>query len=275
VNKIMTSAEEAVVAAVQSGQTIAVGGFGLCGTPSTLIEALLSSGATDLHIIANNLGPEYSAITGLLRARRVRRVTASYIGDNAVFRRQYLEGSIRLDLVPQGTLAEKLRSGGAGIPAFYTPTGVGTALAAGTMVTRYGTAAEAIEYSSPREVRTVGGRTCVLEESLSADVALLRAETADSQGNLRFRGSARNFNPLCAMASRTSIVEVQHTVPDGDLAPDDIHLAGIFISTVVPLAGQMHKPIERRQTSSRSVEFKRKAAPNELVSRGDGGEGGG
>ena len=138
-NKIVASAEEAVVAAVRSGQTIAVGGFGLCGTPSTLIEALLSSGATDLHIIANNLGPGYSAITGLLRARRVRRVTASYIGDNAAILRQYLDGSIELDLVPQGTLAEKLRSGGAGIPAFYTPTGVGTAVAAGTMVTRYGT----------------------------------------------------------------------------------------------------------------------------------------
>lgn len=250
-NKIVTRAEEAVAATVKNGQTIAVGGFGLCGTPSALLEALLDSGATNLHIIANNCGPENSAMTTLLRARRVRRVTASYIGDNAVFLRQYLEGSIRVDLVPQGTLAEKLRSGGAGIPAFYTPTGVGTALADGTIAARYGTAGEASAYSRPREVRTVGGRTCVLEESLTADVALLRAETADPEGNLRFRGSARNFNPLCAMASETSIVEVQHTVAAGELAPDDIHLAGIFISAVVPLAGSMHKPIERLRTAYR------------------------
>jgi 3-oxoacid CoA-transferase subunit A len=251
-NKIVTCAAAAVAAAVKDGQTIAVGGFGLCGTPSALIDALLDSGATDLHIITNNCGPESSAMTALLRARRVSHVTASYIGNNSVFLRQYLEGSIRVDLVPQGTLAEKLRSGGAGIPAFYTPTGVGTALAEGAIPVRYTTTANIIEHSRPREVRTIGGQTCLLEESLTADVALLRAETADAEGNLRFRGSAQNFNPLCAMASTTSIVEVQHTVATGELAPDDIHLAGIFISSVVPLAGTMHKPIERLRTSRRA-----------------------
>jgi 3-oxoacid CoA-transferase subunit A len=249
VNKIVIGAAEAVAAAVENGQTIAVGGFGLCGTPSVLLEALLDSGATDLHIITNNCGPEDSAMTTLLRARRIRHVTASYIGDNSVFRRQYLDGSICVDLVPQGTLAEKLRNGGAGIPAFYTPTGVGTALAEGAIPLRYRTPIEVIEHSEPREVRVIGGRPCVLEESLTADVALLRAETADAQGNLRFRGSAQNFNPLCAMASATSIVEVQQTVATGELHPDDVHLPGIFIAAVVSLHGTMHKPIERLRTS--------------------------
>jgi len=154
-NKIAIGAAEVVAATVENGQTIAVGGFGLCGTPSALLEALLDSGATDLHIITNNCGPEDSAMTTLLRARRIRHVTASYIGDNPVFLRQYLDGSICVDLVPQGTLAEKLRNGGAGIPAFYTPTGVGTALADGAIPRRYRTPTEVIEHSGPREVRTI------------------------------------------------------------------------------------------------------------------------
>lgn len=249
VSKIAESARSAV-ADVTDGQTIAIGGFGLCGTPSALIEALLRSGASDLHIITNNCGPGSSDMTRLLRAGRVSRVTASYIGDNSEFLNSYLGGAIRVDLVPQGTLAEKLRSGGSGIPAFYTPTGVGTAVVQGGIPVRYGSGSGlAAEYSAPRQVAEFDGREYLLERSLAADFALVRAETADTLGNLRFRGAARNFNPLCAMAARVAIVEVQRVVEAGGIPPDDVHLPGVFVSRVVDLGGRMRKPIERLRTT--------------------------
>ncbi|RZL76306.1 MAG: CoA transferase subunit A [Rhodococcus sp. (in: high G+C Gram-positive bacteria)] len=248
-NKVLDTPETAV-AAVTDGHTIAVGGFGLCGMPAALLEALLDSGATDLHIITNNCGPANSAVTALLRARRVAQVTASYIGDNPVFLAQYLQGSLRVNLVPQGTLAEKLRAGGAGIPAFYTPTGVGTAVANGGIPVRYTREGEVAEYSAARQVDTVDGRPCLLEHSLTADIALIRAEIADTVGNLRFHASARNFNPLCAMAARVAVAEVVHIVDAGLIAADDIHLPEVFVSGVVELKGEMHKPIERLRTVS-------------------------
>lgn len=252
-NKIVESAE-AAVADIVDGQTIAIGGFGLCGMPSALLTALFNSGATDLHLITNNCGPDGSEVTRLLCAGRVSRVTASYIGDNSEFLRRYLAGTMRVDLVPQGTLAEKLRSGGAGIPAFYTPTGAGTAVAGGRIPVRHGTGTESgaergTEYSTPRQVAEFDGREYILERSLTADVALVRAETADTMGNLRFRGAARNFNPLCAMAARVTIVEVQRVVDAGGIPPDDVHLPGVFISRVVDLDGRMRKRIERVRTA--------------------------
>lgn len=248
-SKIAESAR-AAVADITDGRTIAIGGFGLCGTPSALIEALLQSGAADLHIITNNCGPESSDLTRLLRAGRVSRVSASYIGDNAEFLRRYLGGAITVDLVPQGTLAEKLRCGGSGIPAFYTPTGVGTAVAQGGIPVRYGSENGPVaEFSAPRQVAEFDGREYLLERSLTADFALVRAETADTLGNLRFRGAARNFNPLCAMAAHVAIVEVQEVVAAGGIPPDDVHLPGVFISRVVDLGGRMRKPIEHLRTT--------------------------
>lgn len=239
---------EAAIASVADGQTVAIGGFGLCGAPSALLGALLDSGATDLHIITNNCGPDDSAVTALLRAKRVARVTASYIGTNSVFLAEYLRGSLRVDLVPQGTLAEKLRAGGAGIPAFYTPTGAGTAVAEGGIPVRYTATGAVAEYSAARRVETFDGRACLLEHSLTADVALVRAEVADTLGNLRFHASARNFNPLCAMAARMSVVEVARVVEPGAISVDDIHLSGVFVSRVLPVSGKLHKPIERLRT---------------------------
>jgi 3-oxoacid CoA-transferase subunit A len=240
---------EAAIAGITDGQTIAIGGFGLSGTPSALLEALLDSGARDLHLITNNCGPADSAITALLRARRVAKVTASYLGDNSVFREQYLRGLIHVDLVPQGTLAERLRAGGAGIPAFYTPTGAGTAIAEGGIPVRYTSTGAVAEQSTARRVEVFDGRDCLLEHSLTADVALIRAEVADPLGNLRFRASARKFNTLCAMAASQAAVEVARVVAAGAIDGDDIHLPGVFISRVLPVH-EMRKPIERLRTQA-------------------------
>ncbi len=251
-SKVVDTAGDAIDG-VADGQTVAIGGFGLSGAPATLVEALVDAGATDLHLITNNCGPDNSAVTALLRARRVARVTASYIGDNSVFLAQYLRGLIRVDLVPQGTLAERLRAGGAGIPAFYTPTGVGTAVADGGVPLRYTATGEVAERSVGRRVEVLDGRSCVLERGLTADVALIRAEVADELGNLRFRAAARNFNPLCAMAARVAVVEVARVVPTGVIDADDVHLPGVFVSRVLPLGERMHKPIERLRTAPPQV----------------------
>lgn len=251
-NKVVDTPQDAV-AAVTDGQTVAVGGFGLCGTPAALLEALLDAGARELHVITNNCGPDNSAVTALLRARRVARVTASYIGDNSVFLSQYLRGLLHVDLVPQGTLAEKLRAGGAGIPAFYTPTGVGTAVAQGGIPLRYTSSGAVAEYSPAHRVERIDGRECLLEHSLTADVALIRAEVADTLGNLRFHASARNFNPLCAMAARVAAVEVAHVVEAGLIDADDIHLPGVFVSHVVAVGTRMRKPVERLRTTPAGV----------------------
>jgi 3-oxoacid CoA-transferase subunit A len=243
--KIFESAP-AAIAGIESGQSIAVGGFGLCGSPVALIDALVEHSVADgLHIVTNNCGPAGSALTRLLETGRVGTVTASYIGDNRIFLERYTGGSIAVDLIPQGTLAERLRCGGAGIPAFCTPTGVGTAIETGDIPRRYGSNGQVIVAGEQRPPIVINGVRCVLETGMTVDHALIRAETADAMGNLRFRGTARNFNPLCAMAARHAITEVQRVVEPGELAPDDIHLPCVFVAAVLDLKSRMTKAIER------------------------------
>jgi len=245
-DKVVTEAADAV-RSIPHGATIAVGGFGLCGVPSVLIAALLDQGAADLRIVSNNCGVDGAGLGLLLEAGRIARITASYVGENKEFARQYLSGELEVELTPQGTLAERLRAGGAGIGAFFTPTGVGTQIAEGGLPWRYrpdGTIAAA---SPPKEVRTFAGREMVLEQAITTDVALVRAARADRHGNAVFHAAARNFNPLAAQAGRLTILETEQLVDVGDLDPDEIHLPGIYVRHVVPLtpAQARDKGIER------------------------------
>ena len=214
-NKVVTNAAEALADVVANNQTIAVGGFGLCGIPEALIDALKDTGVTGLTCISNNAGVDGFGLGKLLETKQIKKMIASYVGENKEFERQYLNGELEVELTPQGTLAEKLRSGGAGIPAFFTQTGVGTLIAEG------------------KEVRDFHGRPHILEMSLTADVALVKAYKADKAGNLVFRKTARNFNPDCAMAGKFTIAEVEQVVEIGEIDPDDIHLPGIYINRVV------------------------------------------
>lgn len=253
IDKVVGSAAEAV-ADIPDGASIAVGGFGLAGIPWFLIEALLEQGAGELEIVSNNCGVAGAGLGLLLEARRIRKVIASYIGENKEFGRQFLAGEVTVELTPQGTLAERMRSGGSGIGAFFTPTGVGTLVAEGGLPWRYhpdGTVAEA---SAPKEVRTIGGTDMVLEESIVTDYALVRAAVADRAGNCRFHAAARNFNPPAAMAGRITVVEAEKVVEVGELDPDDIHLPGIFVKRVVELTPEQaaRKSIEQRTTRKRN-----------------------
>ena len=214
-NKVYESAEEALKGIVQDGHTLAVGGFGLCGIPEALITALKETGAKDLTCISNNAGVDGFGLGILLETKQIKKMIASYVGENKEFERQFLNDELEVELTPQGTLAEKLRAGGAGIPAFFTQTGVGTLIADG------------------KEVREYHGKDYILEESLTADVALVKAYKADKAGNLIFRKTAQNFNPVCAMAGKISIVEVEEIVEIGELDPDSIHLPGIYINRIV------------------------------------------
>ena len=214
-NKVYESAEEALKGIVQDGHTLAVGGFGLCGIPEALITALKETGAKNLTCISNNAGVDGFGLGILLETKQIKKMIASYVGENKEFERQFLNGELEVELTPQGTLAEKLRAGGAGIPAFFTQTGVGTLIADG------------------KEVREYHGKDYILEESLTADVALVKAYKADKAGNLIFRKTAQNFNPVCAMAGKISIVEVEEIVEIGELDPDSIHLPGIYINRIV------------------------------------------
>ncbi len=248
-DKVVGSAAEAV-ADVADGASLAVGGFGLCGIPSVLIEALLAQGASGLSVASNNCGVDDAGLGVLLSARRVARVVASYVGENREFARQYLAGELEVELTPQGTLAEKLRAGGSGIPAFYTPTGVGTQIAEGGLPWRYDADGAVVVSSPPKEVREFGGRPCVLEESITADFALVRAAVGDRHGNLVFHESARNFNPVAAMAGRITIAEVEHLVEPGEIDPDQIHLPGVYVQRVLALTPEQaaDKRIEKRTT---------------------------
>ena len=214
-NKIYPSAAAAIDGVVKSGQLIAVGGFDLCGIPEALIEAVKASGVKDLTAISNNAGVDGFGLGKLLETRQIRKMISSYVGENKEFERQFLAGELELEFTPQGTLAEKLRAGGAGIPAFFTKTGVGTMVAEG------------------KELREFDGETYVMERSLVPDVALVKADVADRSGNLRFNLTARNFNPAAAMAGKICIVEVEKIVATGELAPDDIHLPGIYVHRIV------------------------------------------
>ncbi|WDE15403.1 CoA transferase subunit A [Acinetobacter schindleri] len=214
-NKVIANAQEALTDIVADHQTLAVGGFGLCGIPEALIEALKNTGVIGLTCISNNAGVDDFGLGKLLQTKQIKKMISSYVGENKEFERQYLNGELEVELTPQGTLAEKLRAGGAGIPAFYTQTGVGTLVAEG------------------KEVREFDGKEFILEKSLTADVALVKAYKADKAGNLIFRKTARNFNPECAMAGKITVAEVEQVVEIGELDPDDIHLPGIYVNRIV------------------------------------------
>ncbi|HYN28466.1 MAG TPA: CoA transferase subunit A [Dermatophilaceae bacterium] len=250
----VVSSPQAAVEEIVDGARLAVGGFGLCGIPSVLIAALLESGVRDLEVVSNNCGVDDWGLGLLLQARRIARMVSSYVGENKEFARQYLEGELEVELTPQGTLAERLRAGGAGIPAFFTRTGVGTQVAEGGLPWRYAADGTVAVASPAKEVRTfdVGGVPAeyVLEEAIVADFGLVRAWRGDRHGNLVFRESARNFNPLAAMAGRVTVAEVEELVEPGELDPDHVHLPGVFVQRVLPLTPEQaaEKRIERRTT---------------------------
>jgi 3-oxoacid CoA-transferase subunit A len=222
----------AALAPIPSGATVAVGGFGSSGRPDTLLDALCDLDRRDLHLIVNNVGSDFTGIGRLLAEGRIRRLTASF-PVLPQFYDEYFAGRVQLELIPQGTLAERLRAGGAGIPAFYTPSGAGTMLADGTFPLGYDADGQVAERMPEREHREFGGRAHVLEYGIVTDFALVKAHQGDRKGNLRFRLSARNFNPLAAMSGRHTFAEVEHLVGIGDIRPDDIHLPGVFVDEVL------------------------------------------
>jgi 3-oxoacid CoA-transferase subunit A len=226
-NKVYPSAAAALEGIVADGQTFAVGGFGLCGIPEALIAALRDSGVKDITCISNNAGVDGFGLGLLLETHQIKKMISSYVGENKEFERQYLSGELELEFTPQGTLAEKLRAGGAGIPAFFTRTGYGTQIAEG------------------KETREFDGEHYVMERSLTADVALVKAWKADKAGNLIYRGTARNFNPMCATAGKITVAEVEEIVETGTFDPDQIHTPGIFVQRIV-LNAHPEKRIEQR-----------------------------
>lgn len=225
-NKVFSSAAEAV-ADIPNDAVLMAGGFGLCGIPETLIAALVQAGPSGLTFISNNAGVDDFGLGLLLQTRQIKKMISSYVGENKTFERQYLDGELEVELTPQGTLAERIRAGGAGIPAFYTPTGVGTLVAEG------------------KETREFDGRTYVMEKALVADFAFVKAWKADTHGNLVFRKTARNFNPMMAMAAKVTIAEVEELVQPGELDPDHVHTSGIFVQRVIQ-GVNYEKRIERR-----------------------------
>lgn len=249
--QVATAAQ--ALADVTDGQSFAVGGFGLSGVPETLIGALYESGAGDLSVVSNNCGVDGRGLGVLLAAGRISRVTGSYIGDNKEFARQYLAGELEVELIPQGTLAERLRAGGSGIPAFFTPAGVGTPVAEGGLPWRYALDGSVALASPPKEVRVFDGVEHVLEHAVTTDYALVRAARGDRHGNLVFHRAARNFNPLAAMAGRITVAEVEELVEPGELDPDEVHLPGVFVQRVVALTPEQaaDKGIEKRTVRER------------------------
>jgi len=232
-NKVYPSAAEALKGVVADGQLLAVGGFGLCGIPEALIGALRDSGVKNLTVISNNAGVDGFGLGQLLETRQIKKMISSYVGENKEFERQYLSGELELEFTPQGTLAEKLRAGGAGIPAFFTKTGYGTLVAEG------------------KETREFDGHVYVMERALLPQVSLVKAWKADESGNLLFRRTARNFNPAVAMAGKVTIVEVEEIVPTGTFDPDSVHLPGIYVSRLV-LNATPEKRIEKRTITEKS-----------------------
>lgn len=230
-NKIYASAAEALDGIVENGMTLAVGGFGLCGIPEALIDALRATGKKELTVISNNAGVDGFGLGKLLETHQIKKMISSYVGENKEFERQYLAGELELEFTPQGTLAEKLRAGGAGIPAFFTKTGYGTLVAEG------------------KETREFDGEQYVMERSLAADIGLVKAWKADKSGNLMFNKTARNFNPLAAMASKICVVEVEEIVEVGEFDPDHVHLPGIYVQRIIVNA-HPEKRIEQRTLRS-------------------------
>ncbi len=267
-DKVVSTAAEAV-AGIVNGSSLAVGGFGLCGVPSVLIAQIHDSGVTDLEAVSNNCGVDEWGLGILLKDKRIARMVSSYGGENKEFERQFLSGELEVELTPQGTLAEKLRAGGAGIPAFFTATGVGTQVADGGMPWRYAPDGSVTKASLPKETREMEWHgqtmTFVLENAITTDFALVRAWKGDRHGNLVFRQSARNFNPLAAMAGRITIAEVEHLVEPGEIDADAVHLPGIYVQRVLPLTPEQaeDKRIERRTVQPRPAP----AAPDEGASK--------
>jgi 3-oxoacid CoA-transferase subunit A len=247
-SKVFRSARDAV-ADIGDGASLAVGGFGLCGIPDALIAAIAERSVRGLEVFSNNCGVDDAGLGILLCAGQIRRITASYVGENKEFARQYLAGELEVELAPQGTLAEKLRAGGAGIPAFFTPAGVGTLIAEGGLPWRYHADGSVAVASPPKEVREFSGRQYVLEESITADFALVHAQTGDTDGNLVFAKAAMNFNPLAAMAGRVCIAQVETLVAPGAIDPAQVHLPGIFVNRIVH-TGVQRKLIEKRTVTT-------------------------
>jgi 3-oxoacid CoA-transferase subunit A len=233
VNKVYPDAVQALAGLLRDGLTIMSGGFGLCGIPSALIEAIRASGVKDLTVISNNAGIDDAGLGLLLQTRQIRKMISSYVGENATFAKQYLAGELEIEFNPQGTLAERIRAGGAGIPAFYTRTGAGTLIAEG------------------KEVREFDGHSYVMERGLRADLAIVHAWKADTEGNLVYRKTARNFNPIMATAAEVTVAEVEHLVEPGEIDPDHIITAGIFVNRIVKLV-QVEKRIEQRTVRKRA-----------------------
>ena len=257
-NKVFDDPLKAV-AGIPSGSSIAVGGFGTCGVPQALIKAVFELGADRLRVVSNNCGLEGWGLGLLLANGRIERMTSSYVGENADFERRYVSGQLEVELVPQGTLAERLRAGGSGIAGFYTPTGIGTEVAEGGLPWRFAPDGSVAVASPAKERRRFGEREYVFEEAISCDFALVRAAKGDAYGNLVFSKSARNFNPACAMAGLVTIAEVESLVEPGDIDPDHVHLPGIFVHRVVRVPDPSDKVIERRKVRARSL-----AAPDEV-----------
>ncbi len=250
-DKVVGSAAEAV-ADIGDGATLAVGGFGLNGIPSVLIDALLALGSSDLDVVSNNCGVDEWGLGRLLFAKRIARMTSSYVGENKEFERQFLHGELEVELIPQGTLAERLRAGGSGIPAFYTPAGVGTQVADGGMPWRYAEDGSIALPSPAKETRAFDGKDYVLERGIVTDFALVRASVGDRHGNLVFDKATRNFNPLAAMAGRVTIAEVERLVEPGEIDPQTVHTPGVYVQRVVALTAEQvaDKRIERRTVST-------------------------
>ena len=257
-DKVVSTAAEAVDG-IRDGASLAVGGFGLCGIPSVLIAELRRTGVKHLRCVSNNCGVDDWGLGLLLQTRQIRKMISSYVGENAEFERQYMSGELELEFNPQGTLAERMRAGGAGIAAFFTPTGVGTMVADGGLPWRYDADGGVAIASPPKEVRefSMGGssREYVLEEGIVTDFALVRAAIADRHGNAVFHAAARNFNPAAAMAGRLTVLEAERLVEPGDIPPDDVHLPGVFVQRVVALTPEQarDKRIEKRTISVRPV----------------------
>ena len=255
-DKVVTSAADAV-ADIPDGARLAVGGFGLCGIPSVLIDAILQAGTSDLEAVSNNCGVDEWGLGRLLFEKRLRRMISSYVGENKEFARQYLSGELEVELTPQGTLAERMRAGGSGIPGFFTATGVGTQVAEGGLPWKYDDSGNVIVSSPPKETRVFstaeGEREYVLEEAIVADFGLVRAWKGDRHGNLIYRDSARNFNPLAAMCGRVTIAEVEELGEPGELDPNDVHTPGVYVQRVVALTPEQAKDkrIERVTTRPR------------------------
>ena len=244
------SSVAAAVRDIPDGASLAVGGFGLCGVPIQLIEALLEQGGTDFETVSNNCGVDGAGLGLLLDKRRIRRTVSSYVGENREFARQYLSGELEVELCPQGTLAERLRAGGSGIPAFYTPAGVGTWVADGGLPWRYAPDGTVALASAPKEVREFDGDEYVLERGIVCDFGLVRAAVGDRHGNLVYAESARNFNPLCAMSGRITIAEVERLVEPGEIDPHEVDTPGVFVQRVVEV-GTEGKQIEKRTVRER------------------------